>query len=324
MNFSAFVLALDLKEFVMTVFMIIGAVVSVIVTLIALVYGTFFIVRLLAKTFSLRVSSSIELMSDSIQEKKLEKKERKKQEREAKFEQKRELHKLKLESIARIGEMKRKKYQQKLTKKEDKTYEKMFGEPNPNSVVNLADEPAEDASFEASYEETPSATVETKDFEPVTPVTHEESGEVETIETVEVVEETPEEVAEVSETTEDSHINHEKIVDFVVAQSFADDGAPVLRGDKIPGGEFDEHSEDVMVEPQKEEDEEKFDLEIDKFKKELLHGETTEKIDPNKTAENESLWSGDDEDETDIENESIHTDETFEKALSKKGRKNKK
>lgn len=321
MSFNSLVLALDLKEFVMTVFMIIGAVVSVVVTVIALTYGICFIVKLLVKTFSARVSSSIELMSDSIHEKKLEKKERKRQEREAKFEQKRELHKLKLESIARIGEMKRKKYRNKLGKKEDKTYEKMFGEPNPNSVVNAAEEePVNNSTEELAYSETQAMEPEVKEIEPVVSTAFDEGDETEA--GLETTQETIEVTEPIVETAEENYVDHEQVVNDVVSQSFADDGAPVLRGDKIPGGEFDEHSEDVEEEPKKAEDKEKFDSEIDAFKKELLHGNESDSV--SKNEENESLWADDGENETNVENESIHTDETFEKTLSKRGRKKKK
>ena len=100
---------MDLNQIVMNIFLIIGMIVCIVVTTIALVYGICFVVRLLIKTFAVRVSSSCEIISEDIIEKKKAKQQRKQERRQAKLEQKEELQKVKLESIARIGEMKRQK-----------------------------------------------------------------------------------------------------------------------------------------------------------------------------------------------------------------------
>lgn len=144
---------MDLNNVVMNIFMFIGMIVCITVTAIALVYGVCVVVKILVKTFGLRVSSTCELMIEGIKEKKEAKKEKKKELRAAKREQQKELQKLKLESIARVGEMKKRKYQEKLIAKENKSYEKIFGIPNPNPYQPVYEEKVAPAFIEDVAEE---------------------------------------------------------------------------------------------------------------------------------------------------------------------------
>lgn len=122
---------MNLSEFVMNVFMIVGMLVCIIVTAIALFYGTCYFVRILIKTFNTKVKSTTELMLEDMKEKNIAKKERNKEKREALKKQKEEKLQLKLESKEEIHKMKLQRYQNKLYAKENKSWEKMFGEGVP-------------------------------------------------------------------------------------------------------------------------------------------------------------------------------------------------
>lgn len=119
---------MNLSEFVMNVFMIVGMLVCIIVTAIALFYGTCYFVRILIKTFNAKVKSTTEIMLEDIKEKNIAKKERNKTKREAVKKQKEEKLQLKLESKEEINKMKLQKYQDKLYEKENKNWNKMFGD----------------------------------------------------------------------------------------------------------------------------------------------------------------------------------------------------
>lgn len=119
---------MNLSEFVMNVFMIVGMLVCIIVTAIALFYGTCYFVRILIKTFNTKVKTTTELMLEDMKEKNIAKKERNKEKREALKKQKEEKLQLKLESKEEIHKMKLQRYQNKLYAKENKNWEKMFGE----------------------------------------------------------------------------------------------------------------------------------------------------------------------------------------------------
>lgn len=118
---------MDMKSFVMYCFMIIGILVCVVVSAIALVWTTCFVVRILIKSFKTKVNSFCEIAVEDIKEKSALKKEIKRKLRLAQKEQKEEALKIKLKSDKRIAEMKLKKLEEKLKAKESKLSLKFFG-----------------------------------------------------------------------------------------------------------------------------------------------------------------------------------------------------
>lgn len=126
---------MDLKTFVMNIFMVIGMIVCVVVTTIALIYAVCYAVKLLFKTFGAKISSSYDIMMEDIREKNLAKKQRKKEKRIFDAEQKREMQNLKLLSEAEVFEMKKKRYRDKLRDKENKAWIKLFNESVPREVI---------------------------------------------------------------------------------------------------------------------------------------------------------------------------------------------
>lgn len=116
------------SEWVIKVFAFIGIAVCVIVTLIALVWAVCFAVKLLIKTFGVRVGKSYDVMVEDITQKTEAKKERKKLSRKASAEKKMELLNMKLASKQKIHEMKKQKLAEKLAKQETDAREKILGE----------------------------------------------------------------------------------------------------------------------------------------------------------------------------------------------------
>ena len=121
-------------QWVVDIFTFIGVAVSIIIALIAIVWLTCFFVKLLVKTFGARVGKSYDLMIEDINKKAAAKQERKELARQEKFAQKMELLNMKLESKARIHEMKREKLEGTLSAKEAEAKVKIFGEDAPNYV----------------------------------------------------------------------------------------------------------------------------------------------------------------------------------------------
>lgn len=126
---------MDLKQFMMNLFMIIGIVVCVVVTVIALIYAVCYAVKLLFKTFGAKITASYEVMMEDIRENKIAKKERKKEMRTFNNEHKKEMQKIKLLSEAEVFEMKKRKYRDKLRDKENKAWFKLYGETEPRQVI---------------------------------------------------------------------------------------------------------------------------------------------------------------------------------------------
>lgn len=122
-------------EWASNIFTFIGIVVCVLITLIAIVWLTCFFVKLLVKTFSVRVGKSYDLMVEDITKKAEAKKERNEKKRQAKFEHKNELLNMKLESKQRVHEMKKKKLADKLETSEQSQKVKLFGETAQNVKV---------------------------------------------------------------------------------------------------------------------------------------------------------------------------------------------
>lgn len=118
---------MDLKTLVTYIFMVIGILVCIVVTAVALVWVTCFVIRVLVRTFGTKVRSYSEVLAEDIREKSAMKKEFKAQERAALKEQKAELLKVKIESKERINQLKKKKLEQKCREKEKQKSLKMFG-----------------------------------------------------------------------------------------------------------------------------------------------------------------------------------------------------
>ena len=122
------------------VFTFIGMLVCILIALIAIVWATCFAVKLLVKTFSVKVGKSYDLMVEDITKKSEAKKERNETKRNDALEKKKEILNLKLESKQKIHEMKKQKLQQKLTEKENQAKEKLFGEEQVEVVENVEPE----------------------------------------------------------------------------------------------------------------------------------------------------------------------------------------
>lgn len=115
-------------QWVVDIFTFIGIAVSIIIALIAIVWLTCFFVKLLVKTFGLRVGKSYDLMVEDINKKAEAKKERNEKKRSEKLAQKMEILNMKLESKARVHEMKKAKLEEKLDAKEAGAKTKLFGD----------------------------------------------------------------------------------------------------------------------------------------------------------------------------------------------------
>ena len=107
-----------------SVFTFIGMVFSIVVSLVALVWLTCFVVRLLIKTFKKQVQNSYDIFVENSEAKTKSKKERNAIKREAKDARKMELLNMKEESRDRIHKMKVDKLGIKLNEDENKAREK--------------------------------------------------------------------------------------------------------------------------------------------------------------------------------------------------------
>ncbi len=116
-----------------SVFTFIGMVFSIVVSLVALVWLTCFVVRLLIKTFKKQVENSYEVFVENSEAKTKSKKERNAIKREAKAARKMELLNMKEESRERIHKMKIDKLGIKLNEDENKAREK-YGVTNTGSA----------------------------------------------------------------------------------------------------------------------------------------------------------------------------------------------
>lgn len=123
------------------IFTFIGIAVCIVVTLIALVWLTCFVVRLLVKSFKFKIEESYGVMAEDIKKKAESKKERKALKRKTSDEQKMEILNMKLESSARVHEMKKQKLQSKLDEVENTQRVKLFGEP-AEVVPHVEEKPA--------------------------------------------------------------------------------------------------------------------------------------------------------------------------------------
>ena len=119
-----------IQQFALIVFAVIGVVVTLLVTMIALVWLTCFMVRLLIKTFSYRVDVSVGVAKEDIDNKADAKKQRNKLKTDQKNAHKMAMLKMRLESNQRVFEMKKDALAASLNDKENKERVKMGLEPN--------------------------------------------------------------------------------------------------------------------------------------------------------------------------------------------------
>ena len=138
------------------IFTFIGIVVCIVAASVALVWLTCFVVKLLIKTFGAKVGESYDVFVEDMKKKAENKKARNAKKREEKDAQKMELLNMKLESKARVHEMKKQKLQEKLDRVENAQKEKLFGvteEPAEEKVeVQVVEEPAEEVESEVKEE----------------------------------------------------------------------------------------------------------------------------------------------------------------------------
>lgn len=179
-------------QWVVDIFTFIGISVSIIIALIAIVWLTCFFVKLLVKTFGLRVGKSYDLMVEDINKKSEAKKVRNEKKRNAKLEQKMELLNMKLESKARIHEMKKAKLEGTLEANEAEAKVKFFGEDVPNYVAKpkAKTEPKKEAKVDEKKEDLVGEPKENEEvFENIADVAEIVDGDVHTIEAVKPEEE---------------------------------------------------------------------------------------------------------------------------------------
>ncbi len=115
-------------QWAVDIFTFIGILVSVVVALIALVWLTCFVVKLLVKTFGFKVGKSYDLMVEDITKKTESKRERNQIKREAKSAKKMEILNIKLENKQKIHDLKKAKLEGKLEEKENQVKFKLFGD----------------------------------------------------------------------------------------------------------------------------------------------------------------------------------------------------
>jgi len=179
-------------QWVVDIFTFIGISVSVIIALIAIVWLTCFFVKLLVKTFGLRVGKSYDLMVEDINKKAEEKKIRKEMKRSAKLNQKMELLNMKLESKERVHEMKKAKLEGTLSAKEAEAKVKLFGEDAKNYVADKKPKVKAEQKQEIKVEETNFNEEEKESeevFEKIAEVAEIVDGDVQTIEAIKPEEE---------------------------------------------------------------------------------------------------------------------------------------
>lgn len=123
MNFNVLCEIADKQGFnvnLTSIFTIIGMAFCIIVALVALVWLTFFVIRLLVKTFNVQIKNSYEVFVEQNTAKANSKKQRNALKRQAKDARKMEVLNLKEESQDRIHQMKLGKLSEKLAKNEQR------------------------------------------------------------------------------------------------------------------------------------------------------------------------------------------------------------
>ena len=110
----------NIQQFALIVFAFIGVVVTLVVTIIALVWLTCFMVRLLVRTFSYRVDVSVDVAKEDIDNKAKAKKQRNKLKRDSRNQHKMTILKMKLENEQKIFELRKDSLAKSLLQKENK------------------------------------------------------------------------------------------------------------------------------------------------------------------------------------------------------------
>ena len=136
-----------------SVFTFIGMVFSIVVSLVALVWVTCFVVRLLIKTFKKQVQNSYDIFVENSEAKTKNKKERNAIKRDAKAARKMELLNMKEESRERIHKMKVDKLGLKLNEAENKAREKYGVKAEPEKKVDLSNGINKQETFEKREKE---------------------------------------------------------------------------------------------------------------------------------------------------------------------------
>lgn len=138
-------------KWIYDIFAFIGMLVCIIIALIAIVWVTCFAVKLLIKTFGVRVGKSYDIMVEDINKKSEAKKERKEISRKAAFDKKMEILNMKLENKQKIHEMKKQKLEQKLAKQEENAKLRFFGDNKQEELEFI--EPEVEPEVVKFYEE---------------------------------------------------------------------------------------------------------------------------------------------------------------------------
>ena len=142
------------------IFTFIGMAFSIIVSLVALIWLTFFVIRLLTKTFKVQVQNSYDVYVENSTAKANSKKERNALKRQAKDARKLEILNMKKESKDRIHQMKVNKLGVKLLIKEEKAQEKIGIRKNEKQVkAELVEQPKKEVVQEVKPVETTEAEV---------------------------------------------------------------------------------------------------------------------------------------------------------------------
>ena len=147
-------------EWLVDTFTIIGMLVCILVTLIALAWVVCFAVKLLVKTFNVKVGSSYDILVEDIKKKGEAKKERKEIKRTKQAERKMELLNMKEESKNKVHDMKKQKLADKLETKENNEAKKLFNEPvlsklKSKTTEKVKEEKVEEKKQAKNVEKTP-------------------------------------------------------------------------------------------------------------------------------------------------------------------------
>ncbi len=180
-------------QWLVDIFTFIGMAVCILIALIAIVWLTCFLVKLLVKTFGVKVGKSYDLMVEDINKKAEAKKERNEIKRQAKLAQKMEILNMKLENKQKIHDMKKVKLEGKLDAKENAARFKLFGENAPEIKTEPKKEtksPKQEPKAESKKPEEKAQEEESEEvFEKIAEVAEIVDGEVQTIEAVKPEEE---------------------------------------------------------------------------------------------------------------------------------------
>ncbi len=167
-------------QWLVDVFTFIGMAVCILIALIAIVWLTCFLVKLLIKTFGVKVGKSYDLMVEDINKKAEARKSRNEIKREAKFAQKMEILNMKLESKQRIHDIKKAKLEGKLDAKENAVMVKLFGDEVPEFETKPKTSVKETKKVEDKKQDEENEEV----FEKIAEVAEIVDGEVQSIEAV--------------------------------------------------------------------------------------------------------------------------------------------